>query len=811
LLKTSHEVIMKHLLLVIAVAFAGTVGAQITATTRPFGFNAVKSLGNSDTRFSAPVQLPTEFQGLVQAVGGNTVTVQSPVNWTTSPPQFVYVAGTQPKTYRVEFTSGNRAGAYYTVTGNGSGTLTLDLQGDVIDEPDGVVPGDSLMVVPYWTLGTLFASLQGITTTTDITGSGALTLVLLPDDTAPGVNLSYATYFYYAGTASGGPGWRKAGGSATDIRNDDVILPERHVILRQQGVGTDQMVVAGGFIPTNTRRYELGTLAASTAQDNPLALDVPTAYTLAQSNLIGGGALTGTGSLSGGGDQVLVWDDTVAGTNKSPAKTYFYYTGTGSGGPGWRLMGDAATTLHNNDAALQPGSGFVIRKQATTTPSSVTWAVPNPYNPSLMISPVVGRVLLAATSTFNWAATAGATQYTLWIGSSAGASDLDSSTAVGQNLSRTATLPYDGRALYLTLRALVSGVWQSSSYVDLAASPTWRYGQLSSTAAAVGASGITVDPGDLFAYFKGADNRLWVLWSNNGAWSSTGISPAVVGGDIAVDSSNHFVWFRGTDSRLYVTWWTGSAYATGAVSGPNVAGNVVVDPTSHSVWYRSTDAKLYLTSWTGTAYGNQPVASTNVAGDVLVDSGNQYVWYRGTDARLYVTWPSGTGYANGFVSGPNVAGNVVLDPGNHYLWYRGTDSKLYVTWWTGSTYGNGAVTPANVAGDLALDPVNHYVWYRGTTGGLQVTWPSGPGFANGVIAGSSVAGNVIVDPAYHFIWYRGTDSRLYVTWWTGSTYAALAVTSANVLDSVSLLPSGSGLPFILYQNVVNGVERTWWN
>ena len=83
--------------------------------------------------------------------------------------------------------------------------------------------------------------------------------------------------------------------------------------------------------------------------------------------------------------------------------------------------------------------------------------------PATMTSPANGSALSSSTVTFQW--TAGtASQYGLWIGTTGVGSGNLVETG-GTSTSYTATgLPTDGRALYVRLWSMVSGVWQYNDY-----------------------------------------------------------------------------------------------------------------------------------------------------------------------------------------------------------------------------------------------------------------------------------------------------------------------------------------------------------
>ncbi len=350
------------------------------------GFNTITALGNSDTRFSVPLHRSPVYQGLVQSVSGNVITVQGLPGWTLN--QFVYAAGSQTNTYYVSLGSGNKEGMYYTVTANSAdsgtantSTLTVDTAGDVIEGVSGIASGDSILVVPYWTFATLFPSQQGITTTTSISGAGSCTRLFIPDLSSAGINLAASgQYYYYSGTGFGGAGWRKSSGGFSTIRNNDPISPDVYLVIRQDGVATASIITATGTVPSGDRRYIIGTINANAEQDNAVAIDIPVPLTLTQSNLLQSGAFNGTSSISGvGGDKLFVFDDATAAINKAAFKQYYYYTGSGFGGAGWRLSSGGFSTIRNDEVVFQPGSGYVIRKIATPTPSTVVWVIPTSF------------------------------------------------------------------------------------------------------------------------------------------------------------------------------------------------------------------------------------------------------------------------------------------------------------------------------------------------------------------------------------------------------------------------------------------------
>lgn len=80
-----------------------------------------------------------------------------------------------------------------------------------------------------------------------------------------------------------------------------------------------------------------------------------------------------------------------------------------------------------------------------------------------ILTPANGSTLTAADTTFTWDAGMGATAYVLWIGNSCGAYDQLASQA-STDLTRTVTLPTDGRKVYATLWSQIDGQWKANYY-----------------------------------------------------------------------------------------------------------------------------------------------------------------------------------------------------------------------------------------------------------------------------------------------------------------------------------------------------------
>jgi uncharacterized protein (TIGR02597 family) len=343
------------------------IHAQSVATN-PVGYVQLTCSANSDTVISVPFNQPASFVGTVASISGSVVTVSGTPGWATN--QFVY-SGSGTSTYFALLgpaTTGSNPqdGMFFTVTANGANTLTLNLNGASLSS---VPATSSVSVIPYWTFGTVFPpSTSG---TAFIASSSPLALqtqVLVPNYSGIGTNLSTAaTYYFYNGA------WRLFGDSVTNSHNDDVLIPDGYVTVRNASTATT--VTTLGSVLTGNFIVPLAT-ETSGQQDNAVSVCRPINTSLNNLGLITSGAFTPSSSPLALQDQLLLVSNSTVGINKSASATYFYYVGTS--GTGWRLFGDALTTDHGNDV-IPAGQGFTIRKVATNNGATVLWQNPTTY------------------------------------------------------------------------------------------------------------------------------------------------------------------------------------------------------------------------------------------------------------------------------------------------------------------------------------------------------------------------------------------------------------------------------------------------
>jgi len=363
---------------VLAAFLAGVMSLpaqNFTATSYPIGTFTIPLAGGSDNYSSLPLHRTPAIAAAVQSVSesGMTAVITLTPPTALSPDQFAYVAGTQPNTYYVQFMSGTKEGLFYTVTANSANTLTVDSNGDTT-LPTQVVTGDLIEVVPYWTLNTTFPNGQGLYPTTNATIPQSL--VMLPNQTKPGINLPVAASYYYY-TGNGGPAWRKSGDTSGAQYPDVVLSPDTYFIVRLPLSTANTTLTLPGDVPMSRLEVIVNNLKALTRQDNAVAMPVPEDITLSTANLYPD-VIAGSATLAPM-DTLLVFDPKVIKQNKPATAVYFYYTGSLYGGPGWRKTGNA-TTIYNNAPVIAAGQGFIIRRGARSSAGTVFW----PYLPSYL-------------------------------------------------------------------------------------------------------------------------------------------------------------------------------------------------------------------------------------------------------------------------------------------------------------------------------------------------------------------------------------------------------------------------------------------
>ncbi len=352
--------------------------AQVSVATDPVGFTTISCLANSDTFASIPFTRPSEYIGAIQSVAGSVITVGG-APWTAN--QFVYVSGTQPKHYYVLIgpgTTNPKEGHTYFISANSTNTLTVTTTPD--NDLTGIVANTQIIVIPYLTPATLFpAGDLNVTFTATTSTATYKTQLLIPDYAASGINLPYSPIYFYSNNVDGttnNVGWRAVGNNTTD-RGDDPLLPDGYMVVRHQNGEPTLPLTSLGAVLTKKLAVPLAT-SASHAQDNAVSMIRPVDVSLRNTGLTpSDGSFVATpptptirNRFPHLKDQLLLFDNTQVGFNKTPSAIYYYRSGPGRSA-GWKLSGDALTD--HGDDLIPAGSAIVIRKAATTAGQTAFW------------------------------------------------------------------------------------------------------------------------------------------------------------------------------------------------------------------------------------------------------------------------------------------------------------------------------------------------------------------------------------------------------------------------------------------------------
>jgi uncharacterized protein (TIGR02597 family) len=191
---------------------------------------------------------------------------------------------------------------------------------------------------------------------------------LLPNISGSGTNLGIAaTYYFYNGA------WRRVGYPAANSYNDDILIPDTYVTVRNPSATTTLTTM--GNVLTGNFMTALSTQTLG-AQDNPVAIPRPVNTSLDNLGLITSGAFIPSTSTISHKDTLIVLSNTNGEFSPPPAASYYYYAGTS--GTGWQQIGQPFT-LTSGTAVIPAGTGFIVRKIATSNGASAFWQNPATY------------------------------------------------------------------------------------------------------------------------------------------------------------------------------------------------------------------------------------------------------------------------------------------------------------------------------------------------------------------------------------------------------------------------------------------------
>ncbi len=123
-------------------------------TSPAMGIVRQQSVATADTRFGLPMHRNPVWVGKIISVSGNEITIGQSLS------DGALVSGAD--THDVLVSSGDLRAYSFTVTGKTGSTITVDP--NAVDDvaAQGLQADDTIKVIPFWTLGTLFPGGEGV-------------------------------------------------------------------------------------------------------------------------------------------------------------------------------------------------------------------------------------------------------------------------------------------------------------------------------------------------------------------------------------------------------------------------------------------------------------------------------------------------------------------------------------------------------------------------------------------------------------------------------------------------------------------------
>jgi uncharacterized protein (TIGR02597 family) len=344
-------------LLPAAVALALSVLPSAVAENLMIGFNRVTCPAKSDTFVSVPfmkhpvkasktlASAPTFSTGLA------TLAPAEATAWTDNE-----LKGT----HYVRFTTGALAGHWYEIVGNTASALTIDLNGE-----DGAsfAQSDAFMVVEFWTLDTLFPPNSQTTfhKSTGNLGYQQTSKLLIPNVDADGINLPAEGIYFLTSE-----GWKKSSEGYPNAGSTPLPPGLPFIIRHPAGVASTDFEPEGRVL-RSIDSVAL-TQAQANRQDNTVAVFRPVDVPLLNSGLDETAFASSASHESGGRkDELLFFNNSLAGFNKSPSAIFYKYSQT------WFLDEGKAESNSSVAANALTASGALIIRKSQGSSSSAFW------------------------------------------------------------------------------------------------------------------------------------------------------------------------------------------------------------------------------------------------------------------------------------------------------------------------------------------------------------------------------------------------------------------------------------------------------
>jgi hypothetical protein len=163
--------------------------------------------------------------------------------------------------------------------------------------------------------------------------------------------------------------------------------------------------------------------------------------------------------------------DWTAGTGVTGYQLLLGTTGVGSS----NLYNSGTLTVLTATVASIPANGATVYAQLNSLIGGVWQSENYTYTetapsgaPGVLTSPATGSTLGTTNVVFTWTTGTGVTDYKLFLGTTAGASNLYNSGTLTTTTTTVASIPANGVTVYATLYSKVNGTWETTTttYVE---------------------------------------------------------------------------------------------------------------------------------------------------------------------------------------------------------------------------------------------------------------------------------------------------------------------------------------------------------
>ncbi len=431
-------------------------------------------------------------------------------------------------------------------------------------------------------------------------------------------------------------------------------------------------------------------------------------------------------------------------------------------------------------------------------------------------SPTSGSTLTGASTTFTWSANGSTTPVYLWVGTTAGGTDLANIGPL-TGTSTTVTLPTAGAKAYVTLWSTVNGTLASST-------ATYTEATLLPATITSPTSGSTLSASTTFTWAANGSTTPVYLWVG----STAGGTDLVDIGPLTGTSAT--VTLPANGATVYVTLWStlngtlvSKSYSYTELDSPATItsptnGSTLSGASTTFTWAANgSTTPVYL--WVGSTVGGTdlvnigPVSGTSATVNLPVNGATVYVtlWstLKGTLTSTSYSYTEATLSPATITSPTN--GSTLSGSSTMFTWAaNGSTTPVYL--WVGSTVGganlvnigplSGTSTTVNLPTNGAMVYVTLWSTVNGTLVSKSYTYTEAlPATISSPTSGSTLSG------ASTTITWAANASTTPVYLWVGSTAGGTDLVNIGPLSGTSAtvnLPTNGATVYVTLWSTLNG-------